>query len=98
MSIQNYRLHWQGIEIEARYEARFSLGTVANLVIESIHPARAKLPITETGFRSHFHTAGMIEAEYGGDVIKAVTAWLDKEAKSKAWKDHVKATRQYELF
>jgi len=67
-------------------------------VIESISPPKAKLPITETGFRSHFHPAGMIEAEYGGDVVKAVNAWLDKEAKSKVWKEHIKATCQMELF
>lgn len=98
MAIETYHIHWQGIEIEARYEARFSFGTVAHLVIETINPPRARLPITETGFRSHFHQVGMIEAEYDGDVEKAVRAWLDQDSKLKDWKLYVESSKQLALF
>jgi len=51
----------------------------AHLEIQSVVPAGAKLLITETGYRSHFHPPGTIESR-GGDVAAQDIAWLDKEA------------------
>jgi hypothetical protein len=93
---QVYRLAWQGIAIEARYWPR-KWGVTAHLEIESIHPERARLPITETGYRSHFHQPGTIEA-LGGDVVAQIIAWLDEEAVKPAWRHYVEASRQGELF
>ena len=93
---QTYRLTWQGIEIEARYWPR-KWGVTAHLEIESIHPERASLPITDTGYRSHFHPPGTIESR-GGDVVARVIAWLDEEAAKPAWQRHREATRQGDLF
>lgn len=98
METQTYRLTWQGIEIEARYKPQDYGGMIAHLEIESINPPKARLPMTETGYRSHFHPIGTIEAEYDGDVVKAVATWLDREAKSKAWKRYVEASKQLSLF
>lgn len=96
MTTQTYRFTWQGIEIEAVYEPN-KWQVIAHLEIRSINPERAPLPITETGYRSHFHQIGTIE-ELGGDVVAQVTAWLDEEAEKSAWKAHVEASRQYSLF
>lgn len=93
---QTYRLTWQGIEIEARYWPR-KWGVTAHLEIESIHPERAPLPITGTGYRSHFHQSGTIEAR-GGDVVAQVIAWLDEEAESREWQKQVEASKQFSLF
>ena len=93
---QIYRLEWQGIEIEARYWPH-KWGVTAHLEIESIRPERAPLPITGTGYRSHFHQPGTIEAQ-GGDVAAQVIAWLDDEATSSEWRTYVDARRQGELF
>jgi len=93
---QNYRFTWRGIEIEATYSPR-KWGVIAHLEIRSIMPERARLPITETGYRSHFHQPGTVE-ERGGDVIAQVTAWLDEEATSREWLAYVEASRQGELF
>lgn len=93
---QLYRFHWQGIEIEARYWP-LKWRTVADLEVESITPAAAPLPITETGYRSHFHKPGTVEAR-GGDVVEQVIAWLDEEAASASWLRYVEASRQGELF
>jgi len=97
MSYQIYRFTWQNIEIEARYNPS-QWNVIAHLEIEAINPERAALPITETGYLSHFHEIGSIERDYGGDVVEAVTAWLDKEAKSKKWQDYIEKSRQGELF
>lgn len=93
---QTYRLAWQGIEIEARYWPR-KWGVTAHLEIESINPERAPLPITSTGYCSHFHPPGTIEAQ-GGDVVAQVTTWLDEEAAKPAWRAHIEAGRQGKLF
>lgn len=55
------------------------------------------MPITETGYRSHFRQPGTIEA-HGGNVIGQVMAWLDEEAANPAWRAHVDASRQLRLF
>ena len=52
--------------------------------IETLHPTRTPLPITETGYRSHFTGSAAIE-ERGGPVAYVI-AWLDDAAKSSAWK------------
>lgn len=64
--------------------------------VESIRPKRAALPITETGYRSHFMPAlDLINA--GGPVV-LVRAWLDSEAKGKDWQRKTAARAQGDLF
>lgn len=70
--IQHYQVHrftWQGIEIEAIYCPRLFGGIIAHLEIRSIEPPRAPLPITETGYLSHFHECGTIEASRQGELF-----------------------------
>lgn len=93
---QTYRFIWQGIDIEATYTPR-KWSIIAHLEIRSITPERAPLPITETGYRSHFHPIGTVEA-HGGDVVAQVTAWLDEEAAKPEWQAHQQRRRQGELF
>lgn len=93
---QTYRFNWQGIDIEATYTPR-KLGVIAHLEIRSIAPVGAALPITSTGYRSHFHPMGTIEA-HGRDVVAQVTAWLDEEAARPEWRAHEERSRQGELF
>lgn len=96
MEKQIHRLTWRGIEIEARYTP-LQWKVIAHLEIESVSPERAPLPITETGYRSHFHQPGTVEAN-GGDVVAQVIAWLDEEAAKPEWKRHVESCRQFSLF
>jgi hypothetical protein len=93
---QTYRLTWQGIEIEARYTP-LKWGVIAHLEIRSVRPERAPLPVTSTGYRSHFHQPGTIEA-HGGDVAAQVIAWLDEAGAKADWLAYVDARRQGELF
>ena len=93
---QTYRFNWQGIEIEAAYTPR-KWGVIAHLEIRSIAPEGAPLPISGTGYRSHFHPIGTVEA-HDGDVVAQVTAWLDEEARNPNWQAYVNRSRQGELF
>ena len=56
--IETFRVEWSDISIEIRYEPNWlnlDIGyDTAHLAIVSIAPDRAPLPITETGYRSHF--------------------------------------------
>ncbi|MDR6849725.1 hypothetical protein [Sphingomonas sp. BE137] len=93
---QTYRFQWRGIEIEAIYTP-LKWGVTAHLEIRSIRPERARLPITETGYRSHFYTPGTVQP-LGGDVVAQVIAWLDEEATRPAWRTYAEANRQGDLF
>ncbi|WCT74294.1 hypothetical protein PQ455_03435 [Sphingomonas naphthae] len=96
MEAQTYRFAWCGIAIESIYSP-LKWGAIAHLEIRSFEPPRAPLPITETGYRSHFHPPGTIET-HGGDVVAQVTAWLDQEARTLRWQQYLAASRQGDLF
>ncbi len=86
-------LDWRGILVQVTLEKqRF----VDHLQIETVEPARAPLPITETGDRSHFIGKDVIE-EAGGPAA-FVEKWLDQAATGKGWIEQEAAVRQYALF
>lgn len=96
-----FTLVWRGITIRIEYEANWSnLAArgydLAHLDVASIDPERAPLPITETGYRSHFTSAEMVAA-YGGPVA-LVTTWLEEEAAKPAWRAAEVKARQLTLF
>jgi hypothetical protein len=86
-------LEWRGILIQVTLEKqRF----VDHLQIETLEPFRAPLPITETGYRSHFIPKDMIEEAGGPEAY--VAEWLDRAAVSKAWFEIEADVRQYALL
>lgn len=85
---------WRGITVHVRYETCYSgMKDLHHLDIEAVEPARAKLPITETGYLSHFYHGDVLE-----DVALALTGWLDEEAATTEWKAQEAFTRQLTLF
>ncbi len=91
-----FHLTWQGVEVRVTFTPR-RWTVIDHLEIQSVKPERAPLPITGTGYLSHFMQPGTIAA-HGGDVVAQVRAWLDEEATSEDWQSHVAASRQGELF
>jgi len=95
-------LIWQAYEIEVRYDPDpFNLTyryqeAMAHVEICTLKPEKAPLPITGTGYRSHFTPKGNID-EYDS-VVEFVRAWLDHEAQSEAWKIAQEEARQLSLF
>jgi hypothetical protein len=99
--IETFQIIWNGIAIEIRWEPHWlnlsSLGhDTAHLEIESIAPECAPLPITETGYRSHF-TSVEVVAAYGGPVAY-VEAWLETESQAPDWRRNEQERRQLTLF
>ena len=99
--IETFRIVWNGIAIEIRWEPNWLNLAVkgydtAHLQVESIAPERAPLPITETGYRSHFTSPETIAA-YGGPVAY-VEAWLETESQAPDWRNQEQVRRQLSLF
>ncbi|HEY2034444.1 MAG TPA: hypothetical protein VGH02_12230 [Rhizomicrobium sp.] len=99
--IETFRIVWSGITIEVRWEPSWLNITgsgydTAHLAIESVSPERARLPITETGYRSHF-TSPETVAAYGGPVAY-VEAWLETESLAPDWRREEQERRQLSLF
>lgn len=94
-------LNWRGIAIRVTYVPNWlnmaARGyDTAHIELASLDPERAPLPITETGYRSHFTTAETVAA-YGGPVA-FVTTWIEEEAAKPGWKAYEARSRQLSLF
>ncbi|MDI7774673.1 hypothetical protein [Asticcacaulis sp. EMRT-3] len=95
-------IDWQGITLSVTFEPdylgfnRTSECALSHLQVESITPARSPLPITETGYRSHFVHPSAID-ELGGPVAY-VLAWLDQAARNEGWRAHQNAAAQLSLW
>lgn len=92
--------NWNGIEIEIRWSRDYLAYEdgrgMAHLEVESISPARAPLPITETGYRSHFIHPSEVE-NFGGPE-SYVEAWIEEICRTAAWRKSEAASRQLALF
>lgn len=79
-NMEQHNITWRGIGIEITFTPeKFGMTDHIELRTEG----KAALPVTETGYRSHFLPAGTV-AQYGG-AVAFVTAWLDHEAKRSGW-------------
>lgn len=96
------RTNWNGITVEISYQPQWLNMTelageaMAHLAIRSVAPECAPLPITETGYLSHFVLACEVTEQGGPNAY--VRAWLDSMAASKIWKDQQEAGRQMSFF
>lgn len=95
-------LEWDGILIEVAFEADW-LGSsprlgfqMAHLEVRRLAPEKAELPITQTGYRSHFlPKAEVLEA---GGPLAYVRDWLQEAASDPEWIKRQEAARQFSLF
>jgi hypothetical protein len=90
-------LEWRGITIDVIFEPEWlGMAYTSHLQVRSVAPERAVLPVTETGYRSHFLPIGTVEALGGPEIY--VLDWLDETARSEEWKAIENAQRQLSLF
>ncbi len=94
---------WRGVTVSVSYEpnwlnmraTRWDMAR-SHLEVRAVAPEGARLPITETGYRSYFlHPDDVTEA---GGPAEYVRAWLDHAAQSPEWRRRVEAARQLTLF
>lgn len=86
-------LEWRGITVSVTLEKQTF---VDHLQVETLDPLRAPLPITATGYRSHFIPKDMIE--HSGGPEDFVLAWLDSAARDRRWIVQEDDIRQYALM
>ena len=67
-----------------------------HLELRVLAPQGAPLPITRTGYLSHFIDADELAA--AGGAVAFFTAWLDRDAKTKRWQKTEMRWRQGDLF
>jgi hypothetical protein len=92
--VETKKLVWAGITIELKHRTRVhGLRDLHHLEVRSISPDSEALPITGTGYRSHFYYGDPIQ-----DTVAEVSVWLDSEAKSEEWTTAQAAKRQMTLF
>lgn len=88
------QIDWHGTTIRIDYRKRRWNSDFDHV---ELHVEEGRIiPVTETGYRSHFLPAGIVD-EYGGPA-EFVSAWLDHEAQNPDWKKREEAARQMSLF
>jgi hypothetical protein len=83
------------VSIAMQYEPAGS-GFYAHLELRVIAPEGVPIPVTETGYRSHFVYPALIG--YAGGPVGYLRRWLDQEAGSPAYRRALDRWRQLELF
>jgi hypothetical protein len=95
-------INWNGYLIEVAYQPNWpDMSTHAgekwvHIEIRCLKPLKGPLPITGTGYRSHFTTETIVK-EHGGPQ-SFVNAWLDHKSLSKEWKKLEAESRHGRLF
>jgi hypothetical protein len=91
-----HKLVWRDITCRVKHTPNYISKGWSHLEIMVVAPKGAPLPITGTGYRSHFLDADLI-AKAGGPVA-FFQRWLDSEATTKAWAKAEFKWRQGDLF
>lgn len=97
-----YEIQWlnpstnETIKIRITHARDYLSSGSDHVEVESIAPKKAPLPITETGYRSHFIPP--LDLMNAGGPVTFVTAWIEQEAKGKAWNKATTAKQQGDLF
>lgn len=98
---QIYSINWRGIDLDIRHCLCWFSMLEDGFVTQHIEiqtEGKRILPITETGYRSHFMNGAEALAAFNHDPVEFVLHWLDEAAKDPAWKRREEADRQGSLF
>ncbi len=97
-----YEIEWrnpvsnESVRIRITHARDYLSSGSDHIEVESIAPKKSPLPITETGYRSHFIPA--LELMNAGGPVTFVTAWIEQQAKGKMWSKAAAAKVQGDLF
>ena len=77
------KIEWRGILLVIRHQHDYLWPGTSHVEVHVVRPKRAVIPITETGYRSHF--IDREELSLAGGAVTFVIAWLDREAARRKW-------------
>ncbi len=92
----NHKLVWRDITCRVRHTPNYLSKGWSHIEIIVQKPEGAPLPITETGYRSHFLDADHLNR--AGGPIRFFLDWIESEARSKSWAKAEFNWRQGDLF
>ena len=87
------RIDWRGIGIQVEYHHCRWNGPCDHVELTS--DGRVPLPVSKTGYKSHFLPTGIVTVDM---LEQQVIAWLDVEAQAKDWKRREEDSKQLSLF
>lgn len=90
------RFTWRGIEMTATHTPNYISTGWSHLELRVVKPKGMPVPITDTGYLSHFLAEDDLNA--AGGAVSFFTAWLEREANSKAYAKALTRWRQLDLF
>ncbi len=90
------KLVWRDVTARVRHTPDYLSKGSSHIEITVVSPKGAPLPITSTGYLSHFLDAEALKR--AGGPVAFFLAWIEQEAKSKAWSKLDFNTRQGDLF
>ena len=90
------KLVWRHAACRVRHTRDYISTGWSHIELVLVSPKGAPLPITSTGYLSHFLDEAELAA--AGGPAAFFLAWLDREARSKTWHRAEFAWRQGDLF
>ena len=97
-----YEIDWtnpvsaETVRIRITHARDYLVQGTDHIEVESIKPKKAPLPITATGYLSHFIPA--LQLINAGGPVTFVTGWIDNKARGKAWQKRAATRAQGDLF
>ena len=88
----SFELIWQDLVVVVSYQANWLSTDQWHIELR----CDERLPVTETGYRSHF----LADVEFANEdeILIWITEWLDQAASNPAWLRHKEDSRQLTLF
>lgn len=90
------KLVWRDVTCRVRHTPNYISTGWTHIEIIVVSPKGAPLPIAATGYKSHFLDED--DLKRAGGPVAFFQAWIEEEAKSKAWAKIEFRWRQLELF
>ena len=87
---------WLGIEMSATHSPNYISPGWSHIELRVVKPKGMPVPITDTGYLSHFLDEADLKA--AGGAVAFFRAWLDREADSKAYRKALARWQQLDLF
>ena len=88
---------WQHVTFRVRHTPDYIIKGTDHIELIVIAPKREPLPITETGYLSHF-TSGSKQIPDAKAGLAFFLEWISQEAKTKRWQKLDCKRRQLDLF
>jgi hypothetical protein len=91
-----HKLIWRDMTCRVKHTQNYLSPGWTHIEITVVSPKGAPLPITGTGYRSHFLDEELLAA--AGGPVTFFQRWIEHEATTKAWAKAEFKWRQLELF